>query len=109
MNRSSGFPVRTTAPRERSPSSEPNRSPSSATISRFMKLKGGLSNPTMRTRPSRSVSNVRGIAPPFSFCSLGPEHRPQRVGDPPRDPLVKLDVEAPVDGYLDQGLVLPGG
>src|SRR6266540_5235478 len=107
MNRSSGFPVRITDPIELSFSSESRRSSSSTTMSRFMKLSGGLSNRTVSTRPARSVSNVRAIwlllLGLIRLVVQGPERVAHRLGDPP----VNLDVASAIDRDLDHRGALP--
>src|SRR3954447_6374155 len=100
-----GFPVRTTEPIDRSPSSELRRSSSSATITLFMKLCGGLSNRTVSTLPTWSVSSVRAMASPSLVAAWGG----QRLGDAIRNPPMNLDVAAAIDCYLDDRRVELGG
>src|SRR5215211_4129383 len=101
MKRPSTPPVITTEPVERSSSSDRTSSSSSATMVRFMKLCGGLSMRTVRTRPSRSVVIVSGTGPPFGGDSDGGRHR---VGDP----AVDGDVVAAVDRDLGDHRPLAG-
>src|SRR5205823_6230595 len=108
MNSPSGLPVRTTEPTERSSASEPSSSSSSATITRFMKLCGGLSKLIVSTRPARAVSNVRGIWVLLRSCLSGAPQSAERLADPFGDSAVKLDVGAAVDGDLDQPGALRG-
>src|SRR5689334_17018798 len=61
MNSPSGLPVMTMEPIERSPRSDRTSRVSWRTISAFMKLCGGWSTRTTRTRPRRSVSKRSGI------------------------------------------------
>src|SRR5581483_3798501 len=110
MNSRSGLPVRTTDPIDRSLRSEAVSSSSSVTMSRSMKLSGGWSKRTVKTRPWRSVSNVRGISESLLVWSRsGAARCAQRVGDSVGDSPVKLRVSVPVHGDLDDPGALARG
>ena len=76
----SRLPVITTEPTERSSSSESSSSSSSATISRFMKLCGGLSNADGQHATGRARSRMCGASGAPCLVASGVVERAERLG-----------------------------